>query len=440
MVEKDIITMNQEELKRLYLIKKVISKELKQVEAADKLDLSSRQVRRITKRVKEEGDTGIIHKLRGHPSRRKVPDKIKHKIILLYKGKYKGFGPTLASEKLFEIERIKISDETLRNWLIKDGLWEKRRKHKIHRQWRKRKPRFGEMVQLDGSHHDWFEGRGPKCVLMGYIDDAKSTASARFYEYEGTLPAMDSFKSYIKHYGVPHSVYLDKHTTYKSPAKPSIKDELSNTKPLSQFERALKELGVNVIHANSPQAKGRIERLFRTLQDRLIKEMRLRGVKNIGQANKFLRYYLPVYNKRFGVEPMEKGDLHRPLPEHIDLDTILCRRTDHTLRNDSTIVHSKKLYQILDEINTKKVTVEERINGKMLISYKGKHLKYKQLCQRPAKEKPEQVYGFKVRKVYIPPKDHPWRRFKIANHRQDYNYLPKEKVDQNKKELLLRKT
>lgn len=439
MAEKDIITMTQSELKKLHIIRKALDKQITQVEAANIIGVGLRQAQRIARAVRIEGDKGVIHKLRGRSSRRKIPDRIKDKVVDFCGKKYKGFGPLLASEKLFEIEKIKISDETLRNWLIEKGLWEKRRKRKKHRQWRERKHHPGEMLQMDGSHHKWFEARGPKSVLMGYIDDATNNVFARFYEYEGTLPAMGGFKGYAKRYGLPGSVYLDKHTTYKSPAKPTIEDELAGKESLSQFERALKELSVKVIHANSAQAKGRVERLFRTFQDRLIKEMRLKGIKTIVEANRFLRYYLPIYNKRFAVTPMKKADYHMPLPDHIDLDAILCIRTRHPLRNDFTIAHDKKLYQILDEVNTKKVTVEEKIGGRMFITCKGNRLRYKQLSQRPRKEKPKPPYVFKVKKLHIPPKDHPWRRFKIGSRPKNYAYLQKEKVNQKEKELLLTK-
>ena len=185
---------------------------------------------------------------------------------------------------------------------------------------------------------------------MGYIDDAAGKTFARFYDYEGTIPAMDSFKRYSKKYGLPMSVYLDKHSTYKSTAKPTIEDELNDVEPLSQFERALKELGVEVSHAHSPQAKGRIERLFRTFQDRVVKEMRLRGIRAIEEGNQFLEGYLPLYNRRFSVCPKEKEDFHGPVPKGVDLDAILCVKTERALRNDFTVAHNKKLYQIEDTI------------------------------------------------------------------------------------------
>jgi hypothetical protein len=268
------------------------------------------------------------------------------------------------------------------------------------------------MVQLDGSHHPWLEDRGPELVLMTYIDDAKNNTFAYFYDYEGTLPAMDSFKRYSKKYGLPQSIYVDKHTTYRSTRKQTQEEELENKFPLSQFERALDELGVNIIHANSPQAKGRVERVLRTFQDRLIKEMRLKGIKTKDEANKFLEGYLPKFNQRFSIEPINPTNLHRPLPKTIDLDKVLSIRTKRALRNDFTIRHNKKLYQILDMpegIRTKQVIVEERLNGRMYINYNGFTLKYKLIDAKPPK--PKEPY--KPRKKYIPPKDHPWRNFRL---------------------------
>jgi hypothetical protein len=290
------------------------------------------------------------------------------------------------------------------------------------------------MVQADGSHHDWFEGRGPWCVLMGQIDDATSKVSAEFHDYEGTLPFMASFKSYIEAKGIPISVYIDRHTTYKSNKKPSIEDELENREPLTQVGRALEELGVEVIFARSAPAKGRIERLFRTFQDRLVKEMRLRKIKSIEEANSFLKEYLPGYNKRFAVPAAKNADLHRPLPKGIDLDTILCKKTEHALRKDFTVVHDKKLYQIENNIRTQKVIVEERIDGSMIIIYKNKVLKYKEIINRPRQVKEKLQHIFKLRKTYVPPKDHPWKLEGSAHYQQ---YQQKEKFAQIEKELLL---
>jgi hypothetical protein len=373
-------------------------------------------------RIREEGDRGIIHRLRGKPSNRALPEGVKDKVLQLFKDKYPDFGPMLASEKLFERDKIKINDETLRCWLIERNIPYKKRRKRPHRQWRERRAHYGEMIQIDGSHHDWFEGRGEPCVLMGYIDDATGIPFARFYSYEGTVPAMDSFKRYIKKQGLPLSVYLDKHTTYKSTGKPTIEEELNNTGPLSQFERALSELGVEVIHANSPQAKGRIERLFGTFQDRLIKEMRLCKVSNIEQGNEFLEKYLSVYAKRFGITACQAGNLHRPVPRGVILDDILCVKTERILRNDLTVVHNRQLFQIEDNIRAKKVIVRERINGSMSIMHKQRTLKFKLVAFRPQKQKePLKPIKARFRKVYIPPFDHPWRQCKFGQSSNTYS-------------------
>lgn len=399
---KDIIMVRQRELKRLHVIHKVIEGTLTQGEAAALISLTERQIRRIVKRIREEGDAGICHKLRSKPSNRKLP--FKQRIVQLYRSSYHDFGPTLFTEKLAEKEGISISRETARTWLIEAGQWKKHRKHKVHRQWRERKDHYGEMLQMDGSHHDWFEGRGPHCVLMAYIDDATGSVYGRFYEYEGTIPAMDSFKRYITKYGIPLRVYLDKHTTYKSWAK--REDELSETERLSQFGRACQELGVRLLHANSPQAKGRIERLFQTFQDRVVKEMRLKGVSTIGEANRFLASYLPVYNRHFSVAPKKEENLHRAV--NIDLDTVLCIKTERTLKNDHTIQYKGRLYQIRDRICAKKVAVEELIDGTMRISRKGVAVRFHEIMQRPAappKERPYIARG----KGHRPPLNHGWR-------------------------------
>jgi hypothetical protein len=391
---------------------------IKQVEAAEILSLSGRQIRRIVKRIRSEGDRGIVHQSRGKPSNRRTPDKVKNNVIRLYRAQYKDFGPTLASEKLLERDGIGISDETLRRWLLEAGDWKKTRKARGHRRWRERKHYAGEMVQMDGSHHEWFEGRGPWCVLMGYIDDATGKVFGRFYEYEGTIPAMDSFKRYIQKHGLPMSVYVDRHTTYKSTAKPSIEDELNNTMPLSEFERALIELGVEIIHAHSAQAKGRVERLFGTLQDRLVKEMRLRGIRTIEEGNRFLKQYLPVYNKRFSVRPMESNNVHRCLPKGLNLDAILCIKTERTVRNDFTVAHNKKLYQVEDRTNASKITIQDQIDGSMRMIYRDQSLRFKEIIERPVREEKAPVM-MRRRKPVRPSPNHPWRNFKFGSHKHE---------------------
>jgi transposase len=402
--------MKQKELKQLHMIHKVLEGRLTQRQAAGVVSLSERQIRRIVKRIEAEGDKGIQHRSRGKESNRRLPQKLVAKVVQLYQEKYQGFGPTLTAEKLFELEGIEVSKETVRRWLIEAGQWQKGRKARTHRQWRERKVCLGEMLQLDGSHHDWFEGRRPKCVLMAYIDDATSTVYGRFYEYEGTIPAMDSFKRYIRKYGIPMSVYLDKHTTYKSPAEPSIEDEIQGITPLSEFGRALTELAVEIIHAHSPQAKGRIERLFKTLQDRLVKEMTIRGINTIDEANRYLDTYLSAHNKRFAVEAKEQDDLHREIPRGLTLDKVLCIRTVRTVRNDFTIAHNRKLYQIEKGVRAKQVTVEERVNGSMLITHHDVRLPFREITARPEKQH-EPARTFRQRKGHTPSADHPWKKW-----------------------------
>jgi transposase len=410
MAGRDMIVMSIREVRRLKAVQTVIDKQITQKVAASMLGLSGRQVRRLVKVIREKGDRGIIHGLRGRPSNRRLPEAMRGRVLSLYQERYPDFGPTLAMEKLFECDGITISDETLRTWLIEAGLWKKRRKRSAFRQWRARKECFGEMLQMDGSHHDWLEGRGPELVLMGSIDDATNTVYGRFHDYEGTKPAMDSFKGYVKKYGLPMSIYVDRHTTYKSSKKLTEWDEVEGIKTLSQFERALEELGVEVIHAWSPQAKGRIERLFGVLQDRLVKEMRLRGITTKDEANAFLEQYLPRYNERFRVCPANEADAHVWLPSHVDLDRYLCIKRERTIRKDNTIALDGRLYQ-LEERGGKKVVAEERLDGSLHMISKGMALKYREITERPKK-----VVGLPksdLRMYTRPPKpskDHTWRK------------------------------
>jgi len=410
MAGEDIIWMSIREVRRLKAVQLAIERKATQEGVALMLGLSERQVRRLLRSVRDKGDRGIIHGSRGRRSNRRLGDEVREKVLLLYKTTYADFGPTLATEKLLERDGIKISDETLRRWLLEAGIWQKRRKRSPHRRWRERRECFGEMVQMDGSHHDWLEGRGAELVLMAYIDDATNTPYARFYDYEGTMPAMDSFQRYVHKYGLPMSVYLDRHTTYKSPKKLTEWDKIEDIAPLSQFERALKELGVELIHALSPQAKGRIERLFGVLQDRLVKEMRLRGIKTKEEANEFLEEYLPRYNERFRVCPANEADAHVRLPGAFDLDRYLCIKRNRTIGNDNTIILDGRFYQIEEERKGKKVVVEERIDGSLRITRNGVALKYTELPERPKKEIVTKTDQRVYNRPPKPSKDHPWKK------------------------------
>ena len=378
-MRKDILNMSQKELVRLHVIKKALEKAITQKEASEQIGLSERQVRRHVRRIKEYGDEGILHEGRGQRSWKKIPKVRRDAIMKIYRKRYWDFGPTFAVEKLEEEKEIKISKETLRKWLIAEGLRPKQRKRKKHRQKRERKRHFGDMVQVDGSHHDWLEGRGPRLVIMGYIDDATNKIHGEFYEYEGTIPAIDSLDKYIRHNGIPGSVYVDKHSTYKSQDRDRWRAISFGEECLSQFERACKEIGITVIHANSPQAKGRVERLFLTLQDRLVKELRLAGAKTLEEANKVLKVYLRKHNQRFSVEAFSKIDMHRKV-KGIKLTKALCIKTKRRVRNDFTIAYNRNLYQIKAYTPDVNVEVRETIKGKMEIWDKRKSLKYKRIA------------------------------------------------------------
>lgn len=410
---EDILTMSQKELKRLHVIRKAIEKRIKQHEAAALLEVSPRQIRRLVKRVRDESDKGIIHRSRGKRSHHAISEALQQKALGLCKSIYAGFNPTLASEKLFEKNKIALSRETLRQWFIAEGVLYETRKARPHRKWRERKTHCGQMLQMDGSHHDWFEGRSDRCVLMGYIDDATSRVYARFYDHEGTFPAMDSFKRYVIKYGIPASIYLDRHAAYQSKGQATIEDELAGRAPMTQFARALEELGVRLIFARSAPAKGRIERLFKTLQDRLTKEMRLEKIKSIAEANDFLERYLPAFNKHFGVVPAQGSDVHRSILVKQDLDAILSVKTPRALRNDFTVLHNGVLYQIEDTLRADKVMVEERLNGALFITHKARRLRYRKIVQRPPKplepRKPHTPREYKSASY-----DNTWRLFRLS--------------------------
>jgi len=416
--EKDMITMSRQEAKRLYIIHQAMDQKITQSEAATLIDLSDRQIRRMIKRIRKEGNEGICHRSRGMISNHRIPKKIKNKTLKLFREQYKDFNLVHATEKLSEVHGITLSDETLRLWLNEAEIPYKKRKVKKHRQRRERRAHFGELVQIDGSHHDWFEGRGPVCVFMGYIDDATNTVHGCFYDYEGTMPAMDSMKRYIKRYGIPKSVYLDKHTTYKSWAEPTIEEQLNDQKPMSHFQKSLVALAIEAIHANSPQAKGRVERLFKTLQDRLVREMRLLGIKSVAEANEFLTTYLPKYNRRFAKPAASEADLHRPSLHSRELDRILCIKEERTVKNDFTIAYNCSLYQIEQATRAKKVTVEERLDGSLHITYKGQELRYREITKKPTEGTPESPLLLRERKLWIPPADHPWKTLFLSKRRR----------------------
>jgi transposase len=415
MVGEDTVRMSVQELKRVHVIRQAMGKALRQREAGEVLGLTTRQVRRLIQRVRAEGDAGLVHRSRGKPSNRRHLPALKARVLQLYAKHYSDFGPTLAVEKLAERQGITLSAETLRQWLRARGIAHFTRRKRPHRAWRARKAHVGELIQLDGSHHDWFEGRGPRCVLMAYIDDASSRVFARFYEYEGTIPAMDSFRRYVTHYGMPLALYTDKHTTYKSPAAPTVEEQLAGRRPHSQFERSLAELGVTVIHAHSPQAKGRVERLFKTLQDRLVKDLRLAGIATIEAANQFLDTWRPGYNRRFAVPPAQAANLHRPRPASRDLDRTLCLKTTRVVRRDWTVAHHGQLLQIETQIHAHEVLVENHLNGTMRVTHRGQPLRYHTITSRPVRVRAPTPPATPRRPVKPKP-THPWHRRVLPDH------------------------
>ena len=425
MEKEETISMALKTWKKLGIIQQALKRGLKQREAAGLLGLSLRQVQRMARRVRLEGEKGILHRLQGKPSNRRHPESFKTRVLRLCEIRYRGFGPVLAQEKLWEKDKIRIGRETLRQWLLEKRLWELRKKPRRHRQWRERKPCFGEMVQIDGSHHDWLEARGPGLVLMGYIDDATGNVFARFYDYEGTFSAMESFFHYTRRYGLPQSIYVDRHTTYRSPRKPSLEEELlGRRRSQSQFERALGKLEVRMIPAFSPQAKGRVERLFGILQDRLVKEMRLEKIQTKEEANRFLAGYLPRFNRRFQRQPRSPVNLHRPLPPGVNPKRILSIKTRHLLRKDSTIRREGTLYLIQGYRNRQRplwIQAEERLDGKLHFFDQDHSLSFRVL-KEPSKVSQTPSVSFRIpprRGRSTPLPDHPWRNSQNEfRHRQ----------------------
>lgn len=429
---QEVMAMSAKEAKRLYVVQQVLDRKLRQRPAAALLGASVRQMRRWVTRVRTDGVQGLVHRLRGRASNRRWPTAVRERILRLYRQQYADFGPTLFSEKLQERHRVRVNRETLRQWLLVAGLWQQQRQARQHHVWRERKACRGELVQLDGSHHDWLEGRGPRLVLMAYIDDATSRVFARFYEGEGTHAALESFAGYVQRYGLPQSLYADRHTTYRSPGQLTMEDELAGRpRPQSQFERAVTELGVTLIPAYSPQAKGRVERLFRTCQDRLIKELRLAQIATREAANRFLVGYLPRYNRRFSRLPQSAVNLHRPAPPRTVLLRTLAIRQTHALRRDNTLRHATRLYLLAERWPGRRPTTiqaEERLDGKLYLLDGERVLRYREVQERPPALPPprRRPSGFQRRR--IPVATHPWRQFNYVQRLNAFKRLQNRTV------------
>jgi hypothetical protein len=419
-MRKDIITMSKKELRRLPIIHKVIEKRLTQTKAAEMLDLCDRQIRRIIGKIKAGGDPAIVHGNRGKVSPFKLSEQREDKIMSIVEKRYYDFGPTFAAEKLLECEKIEISKEKLRQMMIAHGTDYPRRKQKgkIH-QWRERKHCRGEMIQMDGSDHNWLEDRGPRLVFMGFIDDASNTVFGRFYGYEGTFPAMDSLRRYLAIYGIPFSFYVDRHSTYKTSRQPNLDEELKGEFAKTQFARLLNELNIKIIFAKSPQAKGRIERSFETLQDRLVKELRLANISTLKQANAFLDEYLPKYNAHFAIKPFRKTNLHRAVPKSLNLEEIFCIKEYRAISNGFTFQWRNRLFLIKNPSLTMKrqrVCIMEHFDGKLTLKIKDKYLSFVEVTKKDIlaidRDNKAAHKLIKKQRIYsLPQKNHPWRQW-----------------------------
>jgi len=317
-----LVVMTRKEINRCGLLEQVKNQRVRQMDAAEMLGMSERHFRRLLKAYREEGAEGLSSKKRGKPSNRKIPEKIRKKVIEHIKKKYQGFGPSLATEKLREEDHIKISRETVRKWMTEEGLWKARKQKNLKvYQRRNRRSKEGELIQIDGSPHDWFEGRREKCCLLGFIDDATSKIMhLKFVEVESTRGYLQSFKEYLEKHGKPERCYSDRHNIVRI----NQKEQGYKKKGITQLGRALKELDIELICANSPQAKGRIERLFHTLQDRLVKELRLEKITTLEEGNKYLEKYIAKHNKKFAVEAESQENAHRKVLPKEEIEKILC--------------------------------------------------------------------------------------------------------------------
>lgn len=376
------LTMSKKERIQLQVFYKLDQKEITQKEAAARLNITERWIREKFNRYKKEGDKGLIHKNRGKESKKRWNEEEKNFSLNLLKSDWNGFGPTFTSEKLELMHGIKVSKETLRQIMISEGIWISK-KRRPYRQRRMRRHMRGMMVQLDGSPHDWFEGRAPKCTLLVFIDDATSELLwLEFALSESVYSVMRATKNYIQAYGRPHEFYVDFGSTFSVNLNNKERDKKS------EWERAMKELGIAVIHAHSPQAKGRVERANGTLQDRLIKEMRLANISSIEEANTFLQKssFIADHNKKFAVSPAQSGDAHMPV-NLFDLENVFCIKQSRILTNDFTITYKKRILQLSKEQKTiirpkNEIIVRESLSGIINLSIRRTDLVFREINEK----------------------------------------------------------
>ena len=425
----DILPMSQKELSRLEVIQRVCRKSLTQRQAAELLKLSLRQVKRLCKAYRQQGAAALTSKRRGRPSNNRLRPETINSACHLLRTRYPDFGPTLAQEKLHDLHSLSLSLESVRQLMIREGLWRPRRARKaIIHQLRERRARTGELVQIDGSPHDWFEGRSAKCTLLVMVDDATSRLmQMHFCHAETTFNYFEAVRSYIEQHGKPLAFYSDKFSVFRV----NIPNALSGT-GLTQFGRAMKELSIEVLCAHSPQAKGRVERANQTLQDRPVKELRLRSISSVEAANAYLPEFIKAYNLRFGREPRSVEDAHRPLEPREDLDRILTLCEWRTLSKNLTLSYNSVIYQISTKraaYTMRRATVEvrESSTGEVRIEYKGQALDYS--VYREQERKQSRVMPSKLLDATLSPStakskhkcggvpmSHPWRNFDYSEN------------------------
>ena len=422
MDKNKLITMTQKDIKRYDVIMELINKKINGTDASKQLGLSVRQIKRIKARVLKFKIMGVIHGNRGKVGNCRIDDDIKKRAKKLLHDKYPNFNPLLAQEHLRDDDGIEFSKETVRQWQIEEQLWKPRGKSKVKKYaWRERKDNYGEMQQFDGSYHNWFEDRNidevgeEQCLLLS-VDDAKGTITgAEFADNEGVKAVFNFWKGYFEGNGLPIAIYLDKFSTYKV----NHKNAVDNQELMTQFERAMNQLDVRVIHANTPQAKGRVEKMNGTLQRRLVKEMRLANIRTIPEANGFLKeVFIPKFNAQFGVVPKKKKDLHRKLSkmQKSELSRILSIQSERKVNNDYTIRFKNSYYQLKETQPTTvykkdKVIIEEHLNEELKIALRNNYLDYFKLPERPKKEIEIKLPALTKTKPisWIPPANHPWR-------------------------------
>jgi transposase len=413
----ELLPMSAKELSRLEVMQKLSEKRMSQKEAGVILQVSTRQIKRLLKNYRQKGAAGLVSKHRGRKGNNRLAERVKKQALNLLKTKYRGFGPTLAHEKLVEREKLQLSDESVRQLMIAEDLWKPRKVKKVvTHQLRERRACFGELIQIDGSPHDWFEGRAEACVLLVFIDDATGKlVQLLFVDSESFFSYCAAAESYFKQAGKPVAFYSDKNSIFRvnQPSAGAHQD-------LTQFGRAMQALEIQIICANTPQAKGRVERVIQTLQDRLPKEMRLRQITSREAGNAYLPEFLADFNQRFAEPPRSDVDLHRLLTPKEDLARILTWQETRTLSKNLTLQFHKTVYQIQTQrptyaLRNAQVTVCVNAQEQITILYNGKSLPftiYNQQAQQAEVVSAKQI-DLALQKPHLPTKpapDHPWRQ------------------------------